>query len=41
METIVKGAIESQLPEKYIAFLEGITDNGKLASPEMLAKLEE
>lgn len=39
LETIVKGAIESKLPEKYVAFLKRITDNGKQASPEMLAKL--
>lgn len=39
IKTIVNGAIESQLPEKYITYLQSITDNGKLAIPEMLAKL--
>lgn len=39
LNTIVKGAIESQLPQEYIELLQSITDNGKQASPDMLAKL--
>lgn len=41
LDTIVQGAIESKLPEKYVAFLKNITHNGQLATPEMLAKLKE
>lgn len=40
LDTIIYGAIESGLPEKYIEFLKGIQHNGKLAEPEMLAKLK-
>lgn len=40
LDTIINGAVESGLPEKYTAFLKGIQHNGKLAEPEMLAKLK-
>lgn len=40
LDTIINGAVESKLPEKYINFLKGVTHNGKLASADMLAKLE-
>lgn len=40
IETIINGAIESQLPEKYVSFLKRITHNGNVAIPEMLDKLK-
>lgn len=41
LNTIVKGAIESQLPQEYVHYLQSITDNGEQASAEMLAKLKD
>lgn len=41
LDVIVKGAIESQLPEKYVTFLKNITHNGQLATSEMMAKLKD
>lgn len=40
LDTIINGAVESKLPEAYIHFLKSVTHNGKLASADMLAKLE-
>lgn len=40
IETIVKGAIESELPAEYIEFLRNITHNKELACLDMLEKLK-
>lgn len=39
LNVIVNGAIESELPEKYVSFLERIKHNEKDAHPEILDKL--
>lgn len=39
LNVIVNCAIESQLPERYVSFLERIKHNEKDAHPEILAKL--
>lgn len=39
LDVICRGAHESQLPEKYIAFLKKIAHNDKDAHPELLIKL--
>lgn len=37
--TIIKGAEESKLPEKYVEFLKKIVHNERDAHPELLKKL--
>lgn len=39
LETIIRGAEESQLPEKYLYFLRKIVHNDCIAHPDMLKKL--
>lgn len=39
ISTIIKGAEESQLPEKYVQFLKKIVHNERDAHPELLKKL--
>lgn len=39
LDVICRGAEESQLPEKYIAFLKSIVHNDRDAHPELLKKL--
>lgn len=39
LQTIIDGAIESQLPSEYLAFLNRIPDNGNIASPTLMASL--
>lgn len=39
LDVILRGADESQLPEKYFAFLKSINHNDKDAHPELLTKL--
>lgn len=38
--TIIKGAEESKLPEKYVEFLKKIVHNERDAHPELLTKLK-
>lgn len=40
ISTIVKGAEESKLPEKYVEFLKKIVHNEREAHPELLTKLK-
>lgn len=39
LDVILRGAEESQLPEKYLGFLKGIVHNDRDAHPELLTKL--
>lgn len=39
LETIIRGAEESELPEKYLYFLRKIVHNDCTAHPDMLRKL--
>lgn len=39
LDVILRGAEESQLPEKYLDFLKGIVHNDRDAHPQLLTKL--
>lgn len=39
LNVIIKGGLESQLPDKYVSFLKSIVHNGRVAEPEILAQV--
>lgn len=41
LQTIQHGAIESQLPEEYLALLNSIPHNGNMASSSLMASLNQ
>lgn len=40
LQTIIQGAIESNLPNEYISYLESIKHNGNVASEDFVNELD-